>query len=398
MDLTPIELDEIDQYWNAATHDGDDKLSKQGLWYLEEKVTSEIQLDEFFNLAVNRYDIKLPLQGQIGWIVKQHGGLSLPVGPALALLASDSVSTSHLYHLSAGIRALAAMLTSNPDQQLALASDPCVVVRCALVGSNLLNIPSNKFDSIMDLLLNDPYQMVRDLITEIWEVDTEPTTEIWKHFPELFAKNLEGEDCPCNDDSTGNFQERFQALTQGFALPFLDDEILERVRDIGPVFWATQPFPTSMDDYLMHDIVEYLKGPIPDQLSISHAGHGINSYSLNYRFAQGPLAFLAQVAWGGVYGDSLEDSAEWEYVIEELDSITEMIPFPYQDGYEQRDFLLLLSRFRGICNLSNESGPNRDAAPILLKRTGDQWDEVPDLKTWDDVRTFLRNQWFESID
>jgi hypothetical protein len=101
MELTPHELDEIDQYWNAATHDGDDKLAKQGLWYLEEKVTPEVQLDALIDLAINRYGIKLPLHGQIGWIVKEHGGLSLPIGPALALLASDSVSTAHVYHLNA---------------------------------------------------------------------------------------------------------------------------------------------------------------------------------------------------------------------------------------------------------------------------------------------------------
>ena len=210
----------------------------------------------------------------------------------------------------------------------------------------------------------------------------------------LYSKNLEGKDCPCNGDPTGNFQERFRALTQGFALPSLDDEILERVRDNGPYFWATQPFPTAMDDYMMHNIIEYLKGLIPDQFSISHEGHGINSYSLNYRYALGPLAFLVQVAWGGAYGDSAEDSAEWADVLDELDSITEMVPYLYQDGYEQRDFLLLLSRFRGICNQSEENGPDRKAAPILLKRTGNQWDEVPGLKTWDDVRNFFRDQWF----
>ena len=109
----------------------------------------------------------------------------------------------------------------------------------------------------------------------------------------------------------------------------------------------------------------------------------------------GSLSILAQVGWGGAYGDVDEDGKEWAQVLEELDTITEMNPIAFQEGYHQRDYLLLLSRFRGVCYQSDESGPNRHAAPLVLKRSGKKWEEVPNLTSWDEVRDFFRGVWFK---
>jgi hypothetical protein len=55
---------------------------------------------------------------------------------------------------------------------------------------------------------------------------------------------------------------------------------------------------------------EILKAPVADYLAISHAGHGVNSYSINYHLVWGPLALFTQIAWGGVYMDNAEAVAE----------------------------------------------------------------------------------------
>ena len=393
MDLTPIELDEIDQYWNAATHDGDEKLIQQGIFYLASKVNSHIQLDEFYSLLADRYEVTLPLKAQIQWLVSEHLGQEIHLGKALALLASRHVEVKHIENPDSGLRFLAALLTEDPNELITLSSDPCVLVRCAVVASDLLNSYPPQSEKVVNLLINDPYQLVRDVISELLEVETVPSTELWEDFKSEYSRSLEGKDCPCNPAAAIEFVDRFQSITE-FALPVVDGELLDRVRDNSPYFWATQPFPVAIDDYLMDSIIEYLQSSIPDQFAISHAGHGINSYSLNYRYALGSIAILAQVSWGGAYGDIEEDGAEWMRVLEEIDSITEMNPAAYSDGFKQRDYLILLSRFRGICTRSQENDSSPTEVPIVFKRAGNNWSEVPGLRSWDDIRDFFRSKWF----
>ena len=51
---------------------------------------------------------------------------------------------------------------------------------------------------------------------------------------------------------------------------------------------------------------EILKASVADYFAISHAGHGANSYSINYHLVLGPLALFTQVCWGGVYMDNAQ--------------------------------------------------------------------------------------------
>jgi hypothetical protein len=46
----------------------------------------------------------------------------------------------------------------------------------------------------------------------------------------------------------------------------------------------------------------WLEKPVPDHVTVSHGGHGINSYALTVRMAWGPLAVIVQDHWGGAYG------------------------------------------------------------------------------------------------
>lgn len=73
--------------------------------------------------------------------------------------------------------------------------------------------------------------------------------------------------------------------------------------------WSTRPID-PMDMYLFRRYVdEALASPVDDYLAISHAGHGVNSYGLNYHLVYGPLALFTQNGWGGVYTDPVESQA-----------------------------------------------------------------------------------------
>ena len=58
-----------------------------------------------------------------------------------------------------------------------------------------------------------------------------------------------------------------------------------------------------------HYISEALIGTAPDYLAFCHAGHGINSYAINYHLVDGPLALFAQAPWGGAYSNPEETAA-----------------------------------------------------------------------------------------
>jgi hypothetical protein len=76
-----------------------------------------------------------------------------------------------------------------------------------------------------------------------------------------------------------------------------------------PWVWSTRPID-SMDMYMFRRYVEEaLAGPVDDYLAISHAGHGVNSYGLNYHLVYGPLALFTQNGWGGGYMDTAESQA-----------------------------------------------------------------------------------------
>ncbi|MEV4515423.1 hypothetical protein AB0K00_41515 [Dactylosporangium sp. NPDC049525] len=51
-------------------------------------------------------------------------------------------------------------------------------------------------------------------------------------------------------------------------------------------------------------LADVLAGRAPDYAAVSHAGHGTNSYAVNYHLVHGNLAVLMQVGWGGIYTDN----------------------------------------------------------------------------------------------
>ena len=69
-------------------------------------------------------------------------------------------------------------------------------------------------------------------------------------------------------------------------------------------------------------VAEAVAEPVDDYIAISHAGHGVNSYAINYHLVHGPLAVFAQTAWGGVYQDRARSSAA---VCEQLDKCDELL-------------------------------------------------------------------------
>jgi hypothetical protein len=71
--------------------------------------------------------------------------------------------------------------------------------------------------------------------------------------------------------------------------------------------WSTRPI-SPMDMYMFDRYVDEAgTGPVDDYVAVSHAGHGVNSYGLNYHLVYGPLALFTQNGWGGGYADPAKE-------------------------------------------------------------------------------------------
>jgi hypothetical protein len=56
--------------------------------------------------------------------------------------------------------------------------------------------------------------------------------------------------------------------------------------------------------------IEFLTVAGCDYAAVSHAGHGVNSYALNYHVVRAGLGVFIQVAWGGVYNTDKDQPVE----------------------------------------------------------------------------------------
>jgi hypothetical protein len=93
-----------------------------------------------------------------------------------------------------------------------------------------------------------------------------------------------------------------QFATCGLGAPHVPQSLKPALAHFDTWWWTTddeEDTPSPDADYIM--ATAWLEGPVPDHLSVSHAGHGVNSYALTWRMAYGPVAMLVQAPYGGIY-------------------------------------------------------------------------------------------------
>lgn len=270
---------------------------------------------------------------ELDFLYEQHQEIALPYGPAFLALLGDPIYVKqfnlHL-HENAGIRLIVANLTEREDWLDLLSYDRCCMVRVQVVENE------NVGERALGMLVHDPFSHVRDSARE----------KLSKTHPSQFdhSNNFEISGCVCNPQAKENLMGDF-FLSHGLDIPVPTQAFEEESSEFGQWHWATQPFPSPWQDYLLIESVEYLKGPIPDQYSLNHAGHGINSYSLNFRYALGDIAIFAQSGWGGAY-ESTGAADAWDELQQRLSSLLIRMPVDGLDSSYVRKYLIVYSNFR----------------------------------------------------
>jgi hypothetical protein len=302
---------------------------------------------------------------------EQHPEILMPYGPAFLALYGDPELVEefglHL-HENPGVRLLVAHMSKSADVLDLLSYDRCCMVR-AQVAENL-----STGKRALEMIAQDPFTYVREIAAERL-IDFDPNS------PHL-VNDFEISECVCNEQlERPSLHDFFDE--HGLEIPATVQIFEEQATEFGDWHWATQPFPTRWQDYSLLETVEYLKGPIPDQYSLNHAGHGVNSYSLNFRFALGDLAIFAQTGWGGAYMDSDEQMRAWEEIEIRLSTIMLNTPVTGFDSSYIRKYLIVHSNFR------------INGAVEFWQHTEGQWTQLDQLKSFDAIQEYLESEYEE---
>ena len=154
--------------------------------------------------------------------------------------------------------------------------------------------------------------------------------------------------------------------------------------------WSTRP----VDPMAMYMFGEYpaevLLGTAPEYVAVSHAGHGVNSYAINYQLVLGSLAAFLQVPWGGVYMDAERAAADVRDRFEHLATLIDLATTAEPNSGPSSPVLLVLDspfrRIRVCANVPSSFTDRREArrwleeqpeSPDPLEEAIASWAERP---------------------
>jgi len=93
----------------------------------------------------------------------------------------------------------------------------------------------------------------------------------------------------------------------GLAFPTIPDRLAVRLKEQGKWLFSTRELKVSPYD-LLHYIHES-DGP-KEYAVLSHSGHGVNPYAIQYYLVSGPLQMFLYLGWGGIYMDAEADASK----------------------------------------------------------------------------------------
>lgn len=110
----------------------------------------------------------------------------------------------------------------------------------------------------------------------------------------------------------------------GLVFPAVPQELAVQLKELDNWLFSTREI--EMSPYILQHYVHecdpdvhevspastpplFQKPCVDDYAVLSHSGHGVNSYAIQYYLVHGPLRMFLHLGWGGVYADAEEDAA-----------------------------------------------------------------------------------------
>lgn len=136
--------------------------------------------------------------------------------------------------------------------------------------------------------------------------------------------------------------------------PRVPTSLVDSLEVFDYVHYGSLIAPAPKSDYMLTPSLEYLTGNIPDQYVLSHWGHGINSYSMNFRCAYGDMAMIAQLGYGGAYQDPQRQNDKWAELVSAIDQSFDLAFRKPAGPPRGRSIIVAFSDFRELPTYSDE--------------------------------------------
>ena len=93
----------------------------------------------------------------------------------------------------------------------------------------------------------------------------------------------------------------------GLAFPAVPEKLAAKLKERDR--WVFSSRPVRIWPYKLHEYIrEAKKALVKDYALLSHAGHGINSYAIQYYLVYDSLSLFLHLGWGGGYMDAKTES------------------------------------------------------------------------------------------
>ena len=97
--------------------------------------------------------------------------------------------------------------------------------------------------------------------------------------------------------------------SSGLAFPEIPQDLAARLKERGEWLFSTREIEVSPYD-LDYYVDECEDASVEDYALLSHSGHGVNSYAIQYYLVYGDLRMFLHLRWGGVYMDAQRAAAD----------------------------------------------------------------------------------------
>ncbi len=151
----------------------------------------------------------------------------------------------------------------------------------------------------------------------------------------------------------------------GLAFPALPDELAVKLKERDEWVFCTRPirmWPYELDRY----VHQSQRRQIRDYALLSHSGHGINSYAIQYYLVHGPMRMFLHLGWGGVYEDHEEEAAKIRTCFLKADEVVQAIVQGAAGFHAGEHLTIVGSDFYGSYWIS--PGPGRQKIEISRDR------------------------------
>jgi hypothetical protein len=154
-------------------------------------------------------------------------------------------------------------------------------------------------------------------------------------------------------------------------VPPVPEAMRDRLRSPEKWCWTTG---TATSSGMYMDVFEYLDdvlaGRVDEEVSVSHGGHGVNSYAITLHLVHANLAVVTQLFWGGIYTDNAKATQRVAEVWRRCGALLERVDPAAPD----RVVVLLSGRVGSACARVPRAGGSLDAGQLIRDQREARYD------------------------